>query len=140
MTYDTADAVYALNSYINKALTVNLGWTPVTYTNSLGDTVKATPIIPSQQQPEFLATNKTFLVYGSAVQPMVVPGLHSEYIVYTVWSPTVSEANKTANLIHDLFIIREQNADNINTWLDLEMDASTTHRDRFISFTDIRTG
>src|SRR6478609_6166269 len=102
MTYTYSDGVYALNSYLNKALAVNLGWTPVAYTNNLGQTVKARPIIPSQQQPEFLATGKPFLVYGSSITPTGnVWGLVNEYVVYTVWSPSATEANEVANFIKD---------------------------------------
>lgn len=147
MTYEYADAVYALNSYLNKALTVNLGWTPITYTDpNTGDSVSAKPIIPSQQQPEFLSAGKTFLVYGSAIQPQNnVWGLNSEYVVYTIWSPSAREANATANFIHDLFENRDTAADNVNSWLEVEggydpQTGTLAGRDRYISFAAIRSG
>ena len=145
MKYDYADAVYALNSYVNKALKVNLEWAPVSYTNSMGETVSATPIIPSQQQPELLATGKSFLVYGSAIEPVgKVWGLVNESVVYTVWSTSAREANATANLIRDLFQITDETAENVNTWLELEggynKATGAWTRDRHIAFTAIRAG
>ena len=146
MTYERANAVYALNTYIFKALQVNLNWTTISYTNQFGQTKTAKPIIPSQQQPELLATGKSFLVYGSTIQPTTgTPGLVNEYIVYTVWSPSATEANDVADFLHDLFADRDKAPDAVNSWLDAEggYDFNTglnSRRDRYVSFTAIRPG
>lgn len=146
MTYERANAVYALNSYIFKALQVNLNWTSITYTNQFGETVKGRPIIPSQQQPEIIDTGKPFLVYGSTIQPASgTPGLVNEYVVYTVWSTSATDANDIANFLHDLFEDRDNAPDAVNSWLDAEggYDFNTgtnSRRDRYVSFTAIRSG
>lgn len=139
MVYEDVNAVYAVNKYLNRALAVNLGWTPITYTNNLGESVKALPIIPSQQQPEFLDAGRTFLVYGSVVQPQSrMWAMTAETVVYTIWSPSTTEANKVCNFIHDLFMNVDESADAVNSYLDTEMDA--TQRNRYVAFTMIAPG
>lgn len=138
MAYADVNAVYALNSYLRKALRVNLDWTPPTYTHPVTEeTVTSQMVVPSAMIDELMSLNKTFLVYGSAVRPnRGTPQLNSELVVYTVWSLSSTEANKVANFIVDLFQDHTESANHVNAWLDAEQTAR--EKDRSISFGAIK--
>jgi len=120
MAYEAKSAVYALNSFTWKLLEKNLGWT--TYQG-------VTPIIPTSQQPELMQSGKPFIVYGSAFQP---PGhlyaLNTESIAYTVYGTSVTEVNKIAQLLWDVFKQQDDAAAMVNNWLSKEVATRGSHR------------
>lgn len=120
-TYEDRNAVYALNRYVMKLLEANLGWDTITYTNSTGQTISSTRIIPSAQQPELLATGKTFMVYGSAIdESKHLYALTKETVAYTIYSPSSTEVNKVSNFLYDVFKRQDDAVADLNAWLDFE--------------------
>lgn len=136
MTYADRNAVYAINRYVNRLLEVNMDWTNVTYTNALGQTVSSNRIIPSAQQPELLATGKSFVVYGSSIQqPGHLYVEHKETVAYTIYSPSSTEVNKITNFLFDVFKRQDEAVSDVNYWLDREREVRGI--DRYLSFTSI---
>lgn len=131
MTYKGTDAAWALNSYTWKLLRENLDF----------DFIKGTQgsiIVPVAQQPELMNLNRTFIVYASTIEPATHLYAHrSEHMVYIVYSPTVKEMQQTVNVIAEAFERQDEAAEDVNSWLAVERQA--TGRDRQIFFTSIRT-
>ncbi len=126
MVYKDRNAVYALNSYLWKLLEANLGLTTADYQG-------AKPIIPASQQPELMTFGKPFVVYGSAVHAAQhLYALRSESVAYNIYSTSVTEANKIANLLVDCFERQDEAADDVNVWL------GTEGNDRGISFATVK--
>lgn len=109
-----SNVVYALNSYVRKLLSVNLGIDSDDY----GD---LDPVIPSSQQPELLATAKPFIVYGSGTHPAShLYQLRKEAISYTVYGTGPTEVNKICNLLVSAFERQDDAVRDVNDWIDLE--------------------
>lgn len=114
MPYTPTNAVYRLNSYVFKVLEANLGWDKADYDG-------ATPIIPSAQQPEFLALGKPFIVYSSATDPVGhLYALKSESVAYTIYGQFPDDVDKIANLLGKAFEGQDDSAYHINQHLDDE--------------------
>lgn len=112
--YKEKNAVYALNSYIWKLVEANLGW-------SKWQSVP--PIIPVQQQPEFLQSGKAFMVYGSAFHPPTHLYQHKkEAASYMVYARSATEVNKIVNLLMDTFERQDVAAADVNDWLATEAE------------------
>lgn len=130
MVYSDKNAVYALNSYVRKLLSINLGIDPDDY----GD---RDPIVPAAQQPELMATGKPFLIYGSANYNVThLYALRREAITYTIFATSSTEANKIVNLLVDAFERQDEAAADVNEWLDTEAVGRGTSRNA--SFATIR--
>lgn len=133
MTYKAKSAVYALNSYTWKLLQANLGWTAY----------KGVPrIIPTAQQPEFLQSAESFIVYGSAFHPATeLYALDTEAISYNVFGKTVTETNNIAQLLYEVYKRQDDAAADVNKWLEIEETSTTDHtlRNRGITFGSIRS-
>lgn len=104
--------VSALNTYVWKVLEANVGLVKSDY-NGL------TPIIPRQQQPEFLTYAKPFLVYGSAIHPGTdFWGVRKESIAYNIYSTSSGMSNAIANLLALALERQDETATDINKHLD----------------------
>lgn len=107
--YREKNAAYALNSYTWKLLEANLGWKKV-----LG----VPPIIPVQQQPEMLQSNRAFIVYGSAIHPAShLYVLKKEAVSYLIYGTGPTEVNRVCNLLSDTFERQDEAAYDVNEWL-----------------------
>lgn len=127
-------AAYALNDYTWKLLEHNLNWTKVTPPNM---TASAVPIIPLSQQPEFMQTKKAFLIYSSSVQPSAYLYAHRvETIGYTVFASTVTEVNKTLDVLLGAFERQDEAARDVNEWLAVQRAGGG--KNRTVMFTSIR--
>lgn len=105
--------VYALNSYLWRVLKANLGWKESDYDNRV-------PIIPWQQQPEFLATGKPFVVYNSSPKKSFSPPVQEEAVMYACYGVKPSDAYSVRNLIIDSLADEYNSSDNVNWWIDNE--------------------
>lgn len=135
--YEDRNAIYALNRYVSKLLKENLGWDSVTYTGPQG-TVTSSRIVPASQQPEFMATGKPFIVYGSSVG--VARHLYAnrrESLAYTIYSPSVTEVNKVVNLLVETFERQDEAVEDVNLWLDFEAK-QTGRTSRNLAFTSLQ--
>lgn len=131
MTYEHKSAVYALNSYVWKLLEANLEWNKENYGGR-------TPVIPTSQQPELLATGRPFVVYGSAVHPAShLYSFKTEAVSYNVYGTSITEVNKIVSLLAETFERQDIAASDVNEWMNTE--AAGRSIDRGISFASIRT-
>ena len=129
MVYEAKSAVYALNSFTYQLLKANLGWEQYQ---------GITPIIPTSQQPELMQSGKPFIVYGSAFQPPShLYALNTESIAYNVYGTSVTEVNKIAQLLWDVFKQQDDAAAMVNKWLDKEA-VSRTGGHRGVYFGTVR--
>lgn len=126
------NATYALNSYVWKLVEANLGWEKSDYKG-------AAPIIPSQQQPEFMEIGKPFIVYGSAIQPAGhLYALRTESVSYNVYGTGHTEVNAVINLLAETFDRQDEAAADVNEWLAIEGPHRPAGK-RAVSFGSIRT-
>lgn len=116
--YEPNVAVYSFNAYTWRLLEVNLEW----------ERWKGVaPIIPVAQQPEFLQSGKSFIVYGAVSHPPDhLYALHRDTISYTIYAGSVTEANKISNLFNGTFRTQDEAADVVNEWLSREADVRPT--------------
>ena len=130
MTYQQSNAVYALNSYLWKALKVNLGWDEIAGTGR--------PLIPASQQPELMELNRPFIVYSSVQEPSRdLYVLKNEQVVYVIYSTEIPELQETANLLVDLFDRWDDSADDVNEWLAKEKVGGGPDRRIHFKFTRV---
>lgn len=109
--YKNRNAVAALNAYLWRAMEVNLNFNKNDYHGLI-------PIIPTSQQPEIMDIGRPFIVYGSSRMPSGhLYTLRTETVSYTTYATTVSECNKIASLIADLFEMQDESAGNVNHYL-----------------------
>lgn len=117
-----SDAVHALNSYLWQVVRANHGWAEATYGNRR-------PIIPANQEPEFLQYNAPFIVYGSAINRYdTMPFLTSETVAYTIYATTATEANKVMRTIERALKWMDESAQWVNEWLRVEGTTRTDGR------------
>lgn len=106
-----SDAVLALNSYVWQLMRANEGWDVANYGNRR-------PIVPANQQPEFLQYSEPFIVYGSAVNRIEgMPFMTSEVVAYTIYATTAGEANRIMRVIVEALRWMDESARNVNDWL-----------------------
>jgi len=101
--------VYAINNYVWELLKKNLDWQEIK---------GLVPILPAQQQPEFLDTDAPFIVYTSSnefndgeLEPLDV-----EVISYVIFSEKSDEVDDAVTLIKNAFKAFNS-AENINLWI-----------------------
>lgn len=114
MTFKDRDfnMVSALNTYVWKVLETNVGLVKSDYAG-------LTPIIPRQQQPEFLQYAKPFLVYGSAIHPGTdFWGIRKESVAYNIYSTSSGLSNGIANVLALALERQDEAAHDINQHLD----------------------
>lgn len=130
MSSQDYDMVYALNSYLWKVLEANLGWDKADYGNR-------PPIIPANQVTELTQFNKPFIVYGSVIQPEVVPYMETEVVAYTIYGSTATEVNDVMRVMVDAFYGVDESARQVNRWLTVE-GTTRTNGPRKVLFKSIR--
>ena len=114
-----SDAVLALNGYIWQLMVANEGWTTDNYGGRR-------PIVPANQQPEYLEYKAPFIVYGSAVNRIEgMPFQTSETIAYTIYATTAGEANRVMRVITEALRWMDESAKNVNNWLVYEGQTRT---------------
>lgn len=132
MTDIAINAVHVLNRYVYDLLLVNGG---VKTRSAYGG---RTPIIPSQQQPEFMEYNDPWLVYGfSENTPSDLDMLHSATVAYAIYAAgTYADRDvvKIINIMREAFRRWDDSARDINNY----KYANTSFRD--ITFTSMSTG
>lgn len=116
MTYidDRNNPVYALNSYVFKLIEANNGVDKADYEG-------ASPVIPVQQQPEFLQKGKPFVVYGaSTLPPTHLYVCRTSSVAYNVYATTSTEVNAIANTLAHAFERQDEAASDVNQHLALQ--------------------
>lgn len=107
-----SNVTYALNTYVWALLQANLGITTDDYEGAI-------PIIPRQQQPEFMQLGKPFLVYGSSIHPTTTFfGTRKETVAYNIYAPDEDGANTIAGLIVAALERQDDAARDVNDHLD----------------------
>lgn len=108
---------YILNKYIWELLKANIGMTEMDYADPVDSPSGRTPIVPANQEPEFAALNKPFLVYGYSEDSTAVDYTCSYgSLSYAVWSTNIGEINNILNIIRAALERRDESAADINRW------------------------
>lgn len=108
---EDSSAVYALNGYVWKLLEANLDWSKDDYNGQ-------TPIIPSRQEPELMATGEPFIVYGSVLRPPEHNyEVKSESVAYNIYAPTAGSCDRISDLLFDTLKRQDDAATDVNIHL-----------------------
>jgi hypothetical protein len=105
------NAVHAANHYLWSKMQSELGLSTANYNGLV-------PITVAQQQPEFTAFNKPFLVYSYTVDPIGTSSWDkSETCAYSIFSADEADIRKIINLMVSLFKDYDESADRLNTYV-----------------------
>lgn len=103
--------VHGLNKYIWKRIQDELGWSAADYGNM-------TPITTPQQQPEFNAFDKPYIVYGYTLQGTnTLFPVQGEVVTYTIFSTQSADIRKAVNLINSALNRFDESARDVNNYL-----------------------
>jgi len=103
-------APHVLNGYVWALLKANTSMLESQYGGK-------TPIIPSNQEPEFTAYNLPFLVYGFADDPSHENlAQRSGTLVYAIYATSQTDINKIYNIIAEDLGEYDISAHRINAW------------------------
>src|SRR5688500_7704169 len=100
---------YAVNKYVWALLQKNLDWSEID---------GKVPMIPAQQQPEFMNFKKPFIVYGftNEFNDAELEPLDSTVIHYLVYAQSEETVDRSIKLIKDAFKATNSQ-ENINGWI-----------------------
>jgi hypothetical protein len=122
---------YAVNNYVWALLQKHQGWTRIN---------EKLPLIPAQQQPEFMNFKKPFLVYGwtNEYNDGELEPWDSTVIHYVVYAQTIQEVDAAVELLKDAFKA-ENSQENINAWIRSEdnEDIADEDKNEVINFTQV---
>jgi|ERR1044072_1047833 hypothetical protein len=103
--------VHGLNKYIWKRIQDELGWVTSDYGG-------LTPITTPQQQPEFNAFDKPYIVYGYTLQGTnTLFPVQGEVVTYTVFSTQSADIRKAVNLINSALNRFDESARDVNNYI-----------------------
>ena len=103
--------VHGLRQYIWKLLQDELGWSATNYGGLI-------PITTPEQQPEFTAFNKPFIVYSYAKKQGTNNYLlENEIAAFTIYSAKSHEIHKALNLLDTKLDKRDESAREINEFI-----------------------
>ena len=103
--------VHGLNKYLWAELKSKLGWTEADY----GGLV---PITTPQQQPEFNAIDKPYIVYSYTLQGTdTLYALEEEVVAYTIFVTQSSDIRRAVNVIKASLNRFDDSADDVNTFI-----------------------
>lgn len=104
-------AVHGLNKYLWSRLQSELGWSASDY-NGL------TPIATPQQQPEFNAIDKPYIVYGYTLQGSGTDWfLNEEVITYTIFATQSKDIREAVNLFKAVLNRFDESATDVNDYV-----------------------
>lgn len=104
-------AVHGLNKYIWSKLKTELGWQESHYNGLV-------PITTPQQQPEFNAIDRPYIVYGFSPQATGPDWLlEGEIIAYTVFSTQSSDIRQAVNVIKAALNRFDESAKDVNAYI-----------------------
>ena len=110
MTALEVNPVLIINRYVYDVLRGVLGWNRTDYGGK-------TPIIPSQQVPEFTAYNKPFLVYGwSEAATNDIGFLRSGTLAYAIYDLDDRVIIKAIDALVETFSRWDESADDVNNY------------------------
>lgn len=120
--------IYAINDYVWELLQRKHGWKKI---NNLR------PILPAQQQPEFMNSSNPFLLYASSAEYNNggLEGMDSEIISYAVFDDTVDDADLAVETIKNAFLAFSS-ADNITKWIK-QSDRLVDEDKHIVNFTEV---
>lgn len=122
---------YAVNNYVWNLLKKNLNWTKIN---------KLVPMIPAQQQPEFMNYKKPFIVYGftNEFNSGEVEPLDSTVLHYVIFAQTEQAVDDAVKLIKDAFKARDSQ-ENINNWIlsSTNTGIADEDRDELVTYTHV---
>lgn len=103
-------AAHVLNGYVWALLKTNTSMTE----NDYGTKV---PVIPSNQEPEFRALNKPFLVYGfTEDHSHDIHLMRSGTLFYTIYASNLTDINRIFNIIETAMGRYDESATDVNAW------------------------
>ena len=103
-------APHVLNAYVWALLKANTTMLESQYGGK-------TPIIPSNQEPEFTAYNLPFLVYGFAEDPSHENlAQRSGTLVYAIYATNQTDINKIYNILSEDLGDFDESAARVNAW------------------------
>lgn len=121
---------YATNSYVWELLKKHLDWSEI---NGLR------PMIPAQQQPEFMNYKKPFIVYGFSEQfnDGELEPIGSVVVHYVVFAQNEETVDRSIKLIRDAFKA-ENSQENLNAWmLDPSNSLPEKNKDELATYTHV---
>lgn len=102
---------HGLNKYIWHRLKTELGWKESDYNGLI-------PITTPQQQPEFNALNKPYIVYSYSLQGNGGEWwIKRETAVYTIFSASPSEIRQAVNIIYNVLGRLDESAEEVNKFI-----------------------
>lgn len=110
------NAVHAANHYLWSKIQSELGLSTADYNGLV-------PITVAQQQPEFTAFSKPFLVYSYTVDPIGTSSWEkSETCAYSIFSADEADIRRIINLMVRLFKNYDESANQVNSWVGQNLD------------------
>lgn len=120
--------IYAVNDYVWELLQQRHGWKEIKGNR---------PLLPAQQQPEFMNTSDPFLLYASSAEYNngAVESMDSDIISYAIFDDSVDDANLAAETIKNAFL-DFNSAHNITKWV--KQSSGVVNDDRhIITYTEV---
>lgn len=103
--------VHGLNKYIWSRLKSELGWKEADYNGLI-------PLATPQQQPEFNALNKPYIVYSYTISGSSPDWWRKrEIAIYTIFSANTADVRKAVNLIEAVLGRYDESAKEVNKYV-----------------------
>lgn len=103
--------VHGLNKYVWSEIKSKLGWTEADYGGLI-------PITTPQQQPEFNAIDKPYIVYSYTLQGTdTLHAYEEEIVAYTIFSTQSADIRKAVNVIRSALNRFDSSAADVNLYL-----------------------